>query len=125
MDCAQQLAEQAGFTAPCFIIMESDSEKAKRAATNTKGLCQVWVSAKSPVHTSHGRSRNFNATWYAWARLTAVEMLLFTGSTFGRTAGNVGSSAVENWRLVGFKKLLPQNRTDPIQCMLTPLIEPR
>lgn len=126
VECAQQLAEQAGFMAPCLIIVESDSEKAKRAAKNTTGLCHVWVSAAAPKHsTGAGGLQSALATWYAWARLTAVELLLFTGSTFSRSAGNVGASAVEKRRLVGFRKFLPKAPNEPIHCKLSPDIEPR
>lgn len=124
--CAQQLAAQAGFKAPCLIIMESDSEKAKKAAASTEGLCKVWISHQMTRHTAGGAGSDGSlATWYAWARLTAVEILLFTGSTFSRTAGNVGASAAEKRRLIGFKKFLPKQPTGSFYCNLSESLEPR
>merc|ERR1719296_424337 len=106
VQCAQQLAAQAGWAAPCAIIVESDSSKAKKAAAaHSGGLCKVWVSSIAPSHTAQGGGAS---NWLAWARLTTVELLLFTGSTFSRNAGNVGAPAVEKKRLIDLKKFLPK-----------------
>jgi len=103
--CAQQLAQLVGFLAPCVVIVESDSMRAKQAAKNNNGgLCKVWTSAARPSHTAHTVNSVGGSNWLAWARLTTVELLLFTGSTFSRSAGSVGAPALDKRRLVDFKK---------------------
>jgi len=116
--CAQQLASQMGLRSPCVVVVESDSHPAKEAAAalDDGGLCKVWTSSSRPTHTFV--SGDMEPNYAAWARLTAVEMLLHTSSTFGFTAGAVGVGAVEPHRMRFLPDLLPKAAGERIECRL-------
>jgi len=115
--CAQQLAAQMGLRSPCVVVVESDSTQAKEAAAALDGgLCEVWTSGAAPSHTFV--SGDMEANYAAWARLTAVELLLVTSSTFGATAGAVGVGALDPQRVRFLPGMLPKTPDAPIACRL-------